>query len=143
MADEQECSRGVLSATRFNANRHSVSVLLVTEIRTDTMVPVDHIQVRPARLSDLDKLALLCAALWPKASAEKHAHELRLIPGNKAAVVLTMPLRKGNPRVFPALADRADGKARRAEPVDDRPVVLLDGDLPIPIEFREGNAEEK
>ena len=43
-----------------------------------------------SHLSDLDQLAPLCEALWPKSSAEEHAHELRLILGDKAA--LTMPL---------------------------------------------------
>src|SRR6185503_19014882 len=50
------------------------------------------IQIRPAHLSDLDQLALLCEALWPKSSAEEHAQELRLILGGRAASVLTMPL---------------------------------------------------
>ena len=67
------------------------------------MVPVDRIQIRPARLSDLDQLAPLCAALWPKASAEEHAHELRLILGGKPAVALTMPL-----TIF--VAEANDGK---------------------------------
>ena len=50
------------------------------------------IQIRPAHLSDLDQLASLCNALWPKSSAEEHAHELRLILGGNAALMLTMPL---------------------------------------------------
>jgi aminoglycoside 6'-N-acetyltransferase I len=53
---------------------------------------VDNFQIRPAHLSDLDQLAPLCVALWPKSSAEEHAQELRLILGGKAALVLTMPL---------------------------------------------------
>ena len=56
------------------------------------MVPVDNVQIRPAQTSDLDQLARLCEALWPKSSAEEHAEELRLILGGKAALVLTMPL---------------------------------------------------
>lgn len=56
------------------------------------MLPVDTIQIRPAQLSDLEQLAPLLAALWPDASADEHAHELRLLLGGKAASVLTMPL---------------------------------------------------
>src|SRR6185312_9477704 len=59
---------------------------------TDTMVAVDSIQIRPAQLSDIDQLARLCEALWPKSSGEKHAQELRLILGGQSASVLTMPL---------------------------------------------------
>jgi aminoglycoside 6'-N-acetyltransferase I len=58
----------------------------------DTMMPVDSIQIRPALLSDLNQLARLCEALWPESSAEKHAQELRLKLGGKAALVLTTPL---------------------------------------------------
>src|SRR6059036_2757117 len=57
-----------------------------------TMVRVDNVQIRPAQASDLDQLARLCEALWPKSSAEEHAQELRLILGGKASLVLTMPL---------------------------------------------------
>jgi aminoglycoside 6'-N-acetyltransferase I len=56
------------------------------------MVPVDNVLIRPAEASDLDQLARMCEALWPKSSAEEHAQELRLILGGKAALVLTMPL---------------------------------------------------
>lgn len=65
---------------------------MVNGVHTDTMVLVDSIQIRTAHLSDLDQLAPLCEALWPKSSAEEHAQELRLILGGKAALVLTMPL---------------------------------------------------
>jgi aminoglycoside 6'-N-acetyltransferase I len=53
---------------------------------------VHSITVRPAHLSDLDQLAALREALWPKSSAEEHAQELRLILAGKSASVLTMPL---------------------------------------------------
>jgi len=56
------------------------------------MVPVDNVQIRPAQPSDLDQLARLCWALWPRSSAEEHAQELRLILEGKAALVVTMPL---------------------------------------------------
>jgi aminoglycoside 6'-N-acetyltransferase I len=65
---------------------------MVNLVHTDTIVLVDNIHIRPAHLSDLDQLALLCEALWPKSSAEEHAQELRLILGGRAASVLTMPL---------------------------------------------------
>ena len=65
---------------------------MVDRVHTDTMVPVDSIRIRPARPSDLDQLAALCEALWPESSAAEHAQELRLIFGDKAAVVLTTPL---------------------------------------------------
>jgi len=55
------------------------------------MVHVDNVLIRPAQASDLDQLALMCEALWPKSSAEEHAQELQLILGGKAALVLTMP----------------------------------------------------
>jgi hypothetical protein len=57
-----------------------------------TMIRVDNVQIRPAHFSDLDQLARLCEALWPKSSAEEHAQELRLLLGGKATLVLTMPL---------------------------------------------------
>lgn len=50
------------------------------------------IQIRPARLTDLDRLAPMLALLWPQASAEEHAQELRLLLGGKPESVLTMPL---------------------------------------------------
>jgi len=48
--------------------------------------------IRPARISDVDRLAPLCNALWPKSSAEEHAKELRLILGNQSALVVTTPI---------------------------------------------------
>jgi aminoglycoside 6'-N-acetyltransferase I len=48
------------------------------------------IEIRPANSSDLDQLAEMCEALWPKSSAEEHAQELKLILAGKAA--LTMPI---------------------------------------------------
>jgi len=60
-------------------------------VHTATIVPVDSIQIRAARLSDLDQLATLCEALWPESPAEEHAQELGLILGGKSALVLTMP----------------------------------------------------
>src|SRR6516225_8016804 len=68
----------ILSGTRANG------------VQTDTMVPVDSIQIRPAHLSDLDQLVALCEALWPESSGEEHAQELGPILGDKAA--LTTPL---------------------------------------------------
>jgi aminoglycoside 6'-N-acetyltransferase I len=56
------------------------------------MAPVEDVKVRPAQASDLDQLARLFQALWPKSSAEEHAKELQLILGGKADLVLTMPL---------------------------------------------------
>ena len=66
------------------------------------MVHVDNVLIRPAQASDLDQLARMCEALWPKSSAEEHAQELRLILGGKAALVLTMPL-----TIF--VAEKTDG----------------------------------
>ena len=42
--------------------------------------------IRPAEVSDLDQLAPLFEALWPKSSAEAHAQEIRLILAGKAAL---------------------------------------------------------
>ena len=66
------------------------------------MFPVDDVQIRPARASDLDQLARLCQALWPGSSAEDHAQELRLKLGDQAGLVLGLPL-----TIF--VADRSDG----------------------------------
>jgi aminoglycoside 6'-N-acetyltransferase I len=55
-------------------------------------VAMDNVQIRRAQVTDLDQLARLCEALWPKSSAEEHAQELRLILEGKVALVLTMPL---------------------------------------------------
>jgi aminoglycoside 6'-N-acetyltransferase I len=52
---------------------------------------VDNVHIRPAQASDLDQLAHLCEALWPKSSAGEHAQELRPLLEGKAALVLTMP----------------------------------------------------
>ena len=65
---------------------------MVSGVHTSTMVPVDNIQIRPAHLSDLDRLVPLCEALWPESSGQEHAQELRQILWDKAALVLTMPL---------------------------------------------------
>jgi aminoglycoside 6'-N-acetyltransferase I len=56
------------------------------------MVAVDNVLIRPAQASDLDQLARMFQALWPKPSAEEHAQELRLLLGGKTSFVLTMPL---------------------------------------------------
>jgi aminoglycoside 6'-N-acetyltransferase I len=56
------------------------------------MALVEDVKVRPAHASDLDHLARLFQALWPKSSAKEHAKELQLILGGKADLVLTMPL---------------------------------------------------
>ena len=52
-------------------------------------------------------------------------------------------LKKGNPRVFAVLADRAYGKTRPHDAADDRPVILLDCDLPVSSEFRDIARERK
>ena len=56
------------------------------------MVPVDDVQIRSAQQSDLAQLAPLLAALWPQSPVEEHSNELRLLLGDKADLVLTMPL---------------------------------------------------
>ena len=67
------------------------------------MVRVDTVQIRPAQASDLNQLARLFEALWPRSSAEEHAEELRLILGGNVALVLTMPL-----TIF--VAEASDGR---------------------------------
>jgi aminoglycoside 6'-N-acetyltransferase I len=56
------------------------------------MVPVDDVQIRSAQQSDLSQLTHLLAALWPQSPVEEHSNELRLLLGDKADLVLTMPL---------------------------------------------------
>jgi len=46
-------------------------------------------------------------------------------------------LKKGNPRVFAVLADRAYGKTRPYDPADDGPAFLSCDGIPIPSEFRD------
>ena len=53
---------------------------------------MNDVLIRPAHPSDLDQLARMREALWPKSSAEEHARELRLILEGKSDRVLTMPL---------------------------------------------------
>lgn len=53
---------------------------------------MDQIQIRPAQARDLNQLALLFEALWPKSPAKEHAQELRLLLGGKADQVLTNPI---------------------------------------------------
>jgi aminoglycoside 6'-N-acetyltransferase I len=81
-----------MSEMGFSANPRHRSIQNKGQWCIDTMMPVDGIQIRPALLSDLNQLARLCEALWPESSAEKHAQELRLKLGGKAALVLTTPL---------------------------------------------------
>ena len=50
------------------------------------------VQIRPAQASDVEQLAPLLEALWPRTSAREHARELELLLGGKAASVVTMPL---------------------------------------------------
>lgn len=64
---------------------------------------MDLVQIRPARPYDLDQLAHLCEALWPKSSADEHAQELGLLLAGKATLVLTMPL-------IILVAEASDGK---------------------------------
>src|SRR5436305_15316185 len=49
-------------------------------------------RIRPAHISDLKHLAVMCEALWPKSPAKEHAKELRLILGGNADLVLTTPI---------------------------------------------------
>ena len=56
------------------------------------MMRMDDVQIRPAQEADLEQLARMCEALWPRASAAEHAEELRLLLRGKADLVLTMPL---------------------------------------------------
>ena len=63
---------------------------------------MENVHIRPAQASDLEQLAGLCEALWPKSPAKEHAQELRMLLGGKAASVLTMPL-----TIF--VADESDG----------------------------------
>ena len=56
------------------------------------MMRMDEVLIRPAREADLEQLARLCEALWPKSSAAEHAEELRLLLGGKTDLVLTTPL---------------------------------------------------
>ena len=56
------------------------------------MTMTENVQIRPAHLSDLEQLAPLFEALWPKSPIEEHAQELRLLLGGKAASVLTTPI---------------------------------------------------
>jgi hypothetical protein len=79
---------------------------------------VDNIQIRPAERSDLEQMAHLCEALWPESSAEKHAHELRLLLDGKAALVLTMPL-----TIF--VAERGDGMLIEYRTFGEAPIPLI------------------
>jgi hypothetical protein len=60
------------------------------DLNSSAVVAVENILIRPAQSFDLDQLALLREALWPKSCAGDHAEDLRLMLGGKAA--LTMPL---------------------------------------------------
>jgi aminoglycoside 6'-N-acetyltransferase I len=67
------------------------------------MFVVPDVKIRPAHPSDLDRLALMLAALWPEASADEHARELKLLLEGDPAKVLTMPL-------IILVAEAADGR---------------------------------
>lgn len=54
--------------------------------------PMQDVHIRTAELADLDQLAVLCEALWPKSSAGEHAKELYLILAGRVELVVTMPL---------------------------------------------------
>ena len=54
-------------------------------------------------MSDVDELAPMLAALWPRSAAEEHAAELRLLLGGKAAAVVTLP-------IAVLVAETGDGK---------------------------------
>jgi aminoglycoside 6'-N-acetyltransferase I len=56
------------------------------------MMTMYDLPVRAAKESDLEQVARMCEALWPKTSAEEHAKELQSILGDKSDLVLTMPL---------------------------------------------------
>ena len=53
---------------------------------------MDEVPIRTAGLSDLDQLAQMCRVLWPSASAEEHATELRLLLDGRASLVVTLPI---------------------------------------------------
>jgi aminoglycoside 6'-N-acetyltransferase I len=59
-------------------------------ITIDIMNTVSDISIRPAQPSDCDQLVLMRVALWPDASTEEHARELKLILNGKPPV--TLPL---------------------------------------------------
>jgi aminoglycoside 6'-N-acetyltransferase I len=77
------------------------------------MMRVDDVLIRAARTADLEQLARMCEALWPRAFAEEHAKELRLLLGGKADSVLTMPL-----TIF--VAETSDGRLAGFVEVDLR-----------------------
>lgn len=56
------------------------------------MAAIDNVQIRPAQATDLNQLACLLEALWPDASAQEHAQEIRLILAGQTALVSSMPL---------------------------------------------------
>jgi aminoglycoside 6'-N-acetyltransferase I len=77
------------------------------------MIAVDNVVIRPAQASDLEQLARMVEALWPRSSAEEHSQELRLLLEGKADLVLTMPL-----RIF--VAEASDGRLAGFVEVDLR-----------------------
>src|SRR5512146_503847 len=58
----------------------------------DGFLSLNQVTIRSAQLRDLERLASLCCALWPKRSLEDNFGELRLILEGKTELVLTMPL---------------------------------------------------
>jgi aminoglycoside 6'-N-acetyltransferase I len=91
---------------------------------------METVQIRPANDSDLAQLADMFEALWPKSSAQEHAHELRLILGDKLESVLTMPL-------IILVAEASDGKLVGFVEVDLRS--HADGCNPLqPVGYIEG-----
>ena len=58
-------------------------------VKASSMSSVADIAIRLAQALDLDQMARMREALWPSASAEEHARELRLIFSGEAR--LTMP----------------------------------------------------
>ena len=109
------------------------------------MMRMDEVLIRPAREADLEQLARMCEALWPRASATEHAEELRLLLGGKTDLVLTMPL-----AIF--VAEASDGRLAGFVEVDlrshadgcdpSRPVGYVEGWY-VGEDFRRGGVGKK
>jgi GNAT superfamily N-acetyltransferase/catechol 2,3-dioxygenase-like lactoylglutathione lyase family enzyme len=77
---------GVLSWSEWTARKKARTA------EPGKAIPADEVRIRPALVSDLNQLAVMCEALWPISSAEEHAKELRLLLDGRASLVVTLPI---------------------------------------------------
>jgi aminoglycoside 6'-N-acetyltransferase I len=104
---------------------------------------MEDVVVRRAELQDLSKLAEMCHCLWPKASAEEHAHELApFLAGKSPGLLPRVILLAEGPECVVIGFIEADLRSHADGCDPARPVGFIEGWYVAP-EYRRGKVGTK